>query len=263
MKSVNQALNKILNDKTSGSTQILNQVNNLISNHINSAKSISFILSEAKKQFPGFALLDSYSGKIDKAIQAKDFAGLKSFIDSFSKSHLENIEDIFYKNENILKNLRSVITLSNSRSVEVVLSLMNAEYKLHKVFIAESRPKLEGHILAKALLNRNINVVLFTDYSAPEYVKRSDAVIIGADAILKDVSVINKTGSLTLAVLAKEFNIPFYVLAARRKFQQKRNIILNENTTMEVWKYSHLKLKITNKYFEVVNKKYITKILTD
>jgi methylthioribose-1-phosphate isomerase len=84
------------------------------------------------------------------------------------------------------------------------------------VFITETRPLLQGaRLTAWELMRARIPATLITDSMAGHFMKQKkiDCVIVGADRIAANGDVANKIGTYTLAVLAKENSIPFYVAA--------------------------------------------------
>lgn len=253
----------MLNDTTSGSTEILMKSIKLIEKNIDDFAEIKFTISEFKNHFNSFEIFKQFTNSVNRLIVKNDKDGLKHFLIEF-KYHLTNSFNTLYnKNQNFLNPIHSIITLSNSNTILNICKMMKCSGNLKKVYIAESRPMLEGRKLAKSLMKEKIQVELFTDFSASKYFKMSEAVLIGADRILKNKSVINKTGSLTLAILAKEFRIPFYVLATKDKFSTSLKYKQVEMSESEVWSYKNSDLKAANSYFEEVDFKYITKILTD
>ncbi|RLB64236.1 MAG: S-methyl-5-thioribose-1-phosphate isomerase [Deltaproteobacteria bacterium] len=84
------------------------------------------------------------------------------------------------------------------------------------VFADETRPFLQGSRLTAWELKRdNIQMALICDNMAGYLMSKGaiDAVIVGADRIAANGDVANKIGTYTVAILAKEHNIPFYVAA--------------------------------------------------
>jgi methylthioribose-1-phosphate isomerase len=84
------------------------------------------------------------------------------------------------------------------------------------VFADETRPFLQGSRLTAWELQRdNIQTVLICDNMAGYLMAKGaiDAVIVGADRIAANGDVANKIGTYSVAVLAREHNIPFYVAA--------------------------------------------------
>jgi methylthioribose-1-phosphate isomerase len=91
-----------------------------------------------------------------------------------------------------------------------------AEGKRIKVFADETRPFLQGARLTVWELDRDgIPVVLITDSMAGWFMRRGEiqAVVVGADRIARNGDTANKIGTYTVAVLAKENRVPFYVAA--------------------------------------------------
>lgn len=84
------------------------------------------------------------------------------------------------------------------------------------VFACETRPFLQGARLTAWELQRDgIPTTLITDNMAGHFLKsgRIGCVVVGADRIAANGDVANKIGTYSLAVLAKENNVPFYVAA--------------------------------------------------
>ncbi|MFC1994430.1 S-methyl-5-thioribose-1-phosphate isomerase, partial [Chloroflexota bacterium] len=85
-----------------------------------------------------------------------------------------------------------------------------------QVYAGETRPLLQGaRLTAWELLRYGIPVTLISDNMAGHFISRGeiDCVIVGADRIAANGDVANKIGTYTLAVLAMENSIPFYVAA--------------------------------------------------
>jgi translation initiation factor 2B subunit (eIF-2B alpha/beta/delta family) len=95
------------------------------------------------------------------------------------------------------------------------------------------------------------------------FIHKADAVIIGADKILRNGNVINKVGSLATAILCKYYKKPFYVIATRNKFTNEKRLKSGEKDYKEIWNFTHPKLKITNIYFEEIDRRLIIKIITE
>jgi translation initiation factor 2B subunit (eIF-2B alpha/beta/delta family)/8-oxo-dGTP pyrophosphatase MutT (NUDIX family) len=108
----------------------------------------------------------------------------------------------------------SVVTLS--RSGTVLAALRTAE---PSVLIGESRPAREGVDVAAALADDGLDVTLTTDAAlSNELAARDpDAVLVGADAVLADGSVVNKVGTRGLALAAAREDVPVYAVAAADK----------------------------------------------
>jgi methylthioribose-1-phosphate isomerase len=97
-----------------------------------------------------------------------------------------------------------------------VIKAAEEQGKHVSVIATETRPLLQGaRLTAWELKQENIPVTLITDSMAGYFMRQGkiDCVIVGADRIAANGDVANKIGTYTLAVLAKENSIPFYVAA--------------------------------------------------
>ena len=97
-----------------------------------------------------------------------------------------------------------------------VMFTAHEQGKSIKVFADETRPLLQGARLTTwELMQAGINVTLICDNMAAQVMKEGkiDCVIVGADRIAANGDTANKIGTYSVAVLAKEHKIPFYVAA--------------------------------------------------
>src|SRR5258708_30022955 len=84
------------------------------------------------------------------------------------------------------------------------------------VFADETRPFLQGaRLTAWELMKDGIQTTVIADNMAGAMMRQGKikAVVVGADRIAANGDVANKIGTYTVAVLAREHNIPFYVAA--------------------------------------------------
>jgi ribose 1,5-bisphosphate isomerase len=79
--------------------------------------------------------------------------------------------------------------------------------------VKETRPRQQGHITARALSDLGVDVTLIVDGAAYSYLDQVDHVLVGADSVRADGSVVNKIGTSGLAVLARERGVPLTVAA--------------------------------------------------
>ena len=106
-----------------------------------------------------------------------------------------------------------VFTLS--RSGTVLAALRRAA--LERVVVAESRPGGEGVDVAEALADEGFDVTLTGDANGPAAVADCDAVLVGADAVFPDGTVVNKVGTRAAALAARDAGVPVLVACAADK----------------------------------------------
>jgi len=104
---------------------------------------------------------------------------------------------------------QTLFTHSLSNTVMEVFKTLSSQGT--QAIITESRPLNEGHLLAKQLSEWHIPTTLITDAQMGLFITKADAVLVGADTLLADGSLINKAGTYPLALMAYEHSIPFYV----------------------------------------------------
>ncbi len=256
-------LYKILNDSTSGSVELLLKLTSFITIEVENEDELQEVIDVCKTGVSTFAAIDSFISSLKNDFEHNGFESAKIFSNHYQKKLTEDDADLFKTAFNSIKNLKSVLTISNSKTILELIKKLHEHNPSLTVAILESRPKNEGRIFAKRLLQNKIKVTLTIDSAAALLVKNVDAVFCGADKILIDYSVLNKIGSLQLALLCKEYEKPFYVFCSEGKFTSEKAYRPIEKNSNETWKFTHPNLEINNFYFEVIPKHLITKIFTE
>src|SRR5207247_10058527 len=138
----------------------------------------------------------------------------------------------------------------------------------------ETRPYLQGaRLTAWELARDGIPTTLIADNMAGHLMARGevDAVIVGADRIAANGDVANKIGTYTLAVLAKEHGLPFYVAAPLSTIDLAtatgESIPIEERAPEEVTHHGGRRLApegiaVRNPAFDVTPHRYVTAIVT-
>jgi len=158
---------------------------------------------------------------------------------------------------------KNCVIYTHCHSTNVVKALIYAKNKGKKfsVINTETRPLYQGRKTASELSKSGVGVTTFVDSAMSEAIEKSDLVLLGSDAILKS-GVINKIGSEAIAILAKEYKKPLYIVADSWKFSPK-NIKIEERDFHEVWKQAPKNIKIRNPAFELIPKKYIKGVVSE
>jgi methylthioribose-1-phosphate isomerase len=156
-----------------------------------------------------------------------------------------------------------------------VIKAAREQGKKIEVIVTETRPLLQGACLtAWELMQEKIPVTLITDSMAGYFLSRGkvNCVIVGADRIAANGDTANKIGTYTLAVLAKENDVPFYVAAPTStidlSLKSGAQIPIEERNPEEVTSIKGVRLapkcvKAANPAFDVTPHKYITAIITE
>jgi len=242
---------------------IVYQLNKFMEKNSGNYKTLEKTIQDFDERRSSFRSLDNYLKELSKIIRTRSEAKLKKFFQTYRQNSINKYKKIYQNSKPLLENKKRIVTISNSRTVLEFLKLWHRDNKNIEVIIPESRPMNEGHEMAKSLLKKGIKVLFITDFNISNYISKSDAVIVGADSILKNGDSVNKTGSRAAAVISKYYRKPFYVLAGSDKFSKKNSYKTRMEDPAEVWDYKKNKLKIINNYFEVIEKKLITKIISE
>lgn len=261
MKNNISELKKIIIDNKSGSTELLLRLEKYFLKHLNDIKLITTSIFQVEKHLSHFAAIENFIKKFKEVLKSGNAGEIKSFLLKSINEHNNSVISILEKHKSVLLKYKSFTTISYSKTLLNLFILLKNNIPKLKVFILESRPMLEGRIFAKELIKHGIECTIIVDAFMRYAINNSDAVIIGADQILKNGDIVNKIGSYPLALTAKEEHKKVFVVATRNKFVKSDKFIPKKENFYEVWRYSNKKLKVVNIYFEVIPKRLITKIL--
>ncbi|KAK3909424.1 Galactokinase [Frankliniella fusca] len=134
-----------------------------------------------------------------------------------------------------------ILTHSKSR---VVLQTMKEAARANKrftVYVTHSSPDESGRLMCKELEAANIPCTLILDSAMGYVMEQVDMVMVGAEGVVESGGIINKVGSYTMAMCAKELKKPFYVLTESFKFV--RIYPLNQQNLPKEFKYAASKLQ--------------------
>ncbi len=144
-----------------------------------------------------------------------------------------------------------------------------------QVFVDETRPVLQGaRLTAWELMREQIPATLITDNMAGFLMSRGKIakIITGADRIARNGDAANKIGTYTLAVLAKEHGIPFFIAAPSSTVDPAtpdgHAIPIEERNPEEVTSWGGCRVApegvpVFNPAFDVTPAHYITAIITE
>jgi len=171
-------------------------------------------------------------------------------------------------------NAGALATCGYGSALGVIRAAVEAGKKIH-VFADETRPFLQGsRLTAWELTKDGIPTTVISDNMAGAIMKQGKiaAVVVGADRIAANGDVANKIGTYTVAVLAKEHEIPFYVAAPWSTIDLATPsgdaIPIEQRSWREVTHLAGKQLtpdgvSIENPAFDVTPHRYVTGIITE
>lgn len=159
----------------------------------------------------------------------------------------------------------AIMTHSLSSTVQEVFKISTPP--LEQVIILEGRPLCEGRVVASGLAGLPLKLTLITDAQADIFLPMCRTVVVGADSILADGSVLNKAGTALLARAARSYGIPFYVLSETLKISSRAwsgdLSLLEEHPGQEVWRDAPMQVHVRNFYFDHTPADLVSGIVTE
>jgi methylthioribose-1-phosphate isomerase len=171
-------------------------------------------------------------------------------------------------------NAGALATAGYGTALGVIRAAVEQGKKIH-VYADETRPFLQGsRLTAWELMKDGIPTTVISDNMAGAMMKQGKigAIVVGADRIAANGDVANKIGTYTVAVLAKEHRLPFYVAAPISTIDLATSdgsqIPIEQRNAMEVTHIAGKQMtpdgvSIENPAFDVTPAKYVTAIITE
>lgn len=210
----------------------------------------------------------------------------QALVDEAKRIHAEEeaaTERLSQLGTELIKDGFTILTHCNAGSLATagygtalgVIKAASEQGKKIAVMATETRPLLQGaRLTAWELLQENIPTTLITDSMAGHFMSQGkvDCVIVGADRIAANGDTANKIGTYTLAVLAAENGVPFYVAAPTStidlSLSSGQEIPIEERNPEEVTNIGGARIapkgvRAANPAFDVTPHYYITAIITE
>jgi translation initiation factor 2B subunit (eIF-2B alpha/beta/delta family) len=163
----------------------------------------------------------------------------------------------------------AVLTLSRSGTVERALSPPGDtdDEGPERVYVAESRPAREGVGVAERLAGAGVDVTLLTDAAVAHVLSGGlrgeiERVVVGADTVLPDGSVVNKTGTRGVAIAASNEGVPVDVVAATDKVTTTSTAVVEEGPAEEVYDGDE-DVDVANPTFDRTPATFVTRFVTE
>lgn len=211
-----------------------------------------------------------YMEKISiKDTQDRLLSLIDEYLDMISNSKKElvkNCSDDLREFENVLTHCHSSTVVDLFKGISK--GKKNSDFS---VICTETRPKFQGRITAKALVDARIDTTLIGDSAAESFVigrgnKPVDAVFLGCDQITRDGYMINKIGSWGIAMASHYAGKPVYVVTPLLKVDphtSASDIEIEVREEEELWSDAPKGLEMFNPAFEIVDNSLITGYVTE
>lgn len=172
---------------------------------------------------------------------------------------------------NRLRDGDTIMTHCHSTDVIACVRAAVEDGKELTAYVRETRPRNQGHITARELTELGVDVTLIVDNAARHYLNDVDHVLVGADSIAADGSVINKIGTSGLAVNARDKGTQVMVAAQTIKLHPAtmtgHTVEIEERDATEVLADDERgeigDIRIKNPAFDVTPPRYVDAIVTE
>lgn len=259
---------EITSDRVSGSATVLKNIVSTLKRYLQTNPAPNYSMLEDQMAlmsviFDRFAVLRHFLNSFIHLINKRaPLSELLIFVQSYSREwdkapvhaakHLLN--DVDFKD-------KRVMLFSNSSSLHALIEML-AERAVAVDFIqCHSFPTGEGKHQSRKLVDLGFKVTFIADAAIPLFMAETDIAVIGADLIYADC-ILNKTGSLSLALAARYFKKPLYVLSDSRKIETG-NTVPDLDTAREgqlLWRSAPEGVTPINVYFERIPRDLVTDI---
>ncbi len=268
----------ILRDNKSGSSEILDSVLNYNLQYLKDrkpdSKSLGHLSQFNKKVQEKFSAMAIVANGLNRANQIMSESISDKKLSAKVPNKLERlIKDIAKIDGKIIKNCSvlfakrkdkiSIATYSNSGLVKKVIK--HYRKKINKIYLSEARPAYEGRKMAQYFADIGLEVVLSVDARLPNLISRAELLLLGADAIGKDMF-INKIGSEVLLKSAGMRGVKSVILFESLKIKKiNKNTNLKDNYSYrEIWPRSPDKnINVINQYFEIIDNRKAVRFISD
>ncbi|WP_264294069.1 S-methyl-5-thioribose-1-phosphate isomerase [Dehalogenimonas etheniformans] len=235
----------------------------------------------ARNLFMAVEQMDTAVGRASDVISAREY--LVAEAEKIHDAEIDSTLRIAQNGATLIKDGDTILTHCNTgplattgsgTALGVIIEAFHQGKKI-EVLATETRPLCQGaRLTAWELKREHVPFRLITDSMAGHFMKqaRVDMVVVGADRIAKNGDTANKIGTYSIAVLAHENGVPFYIAAPSTTFDERIDkgdeIVIEERSPDEV---THLYgkrtapegIEVFNPAFDVTPARYITGFITE
>jgi methylthioribose-1-phosphate isomerase len=187
------------------------------------------------------------------------------FLATLKNARLKQAEEM----AKLLKDGDVILTHCNiSGQMPLIAEFARMAHKKIRFFVTETRPYFQGSRLSAWELQRaGFEVTIITDNMVGELLSERNItkVIVGADNLAKNGDIANKVGTYQMAIIARHFGVPFYVLCPPPSGAKTgRDIVIEMRPAKELLEYQGLRLApkgVKGYYpaFDITPRKLITR----
>jgi translation initiation factor eIF-2B subunit delta len=282
---VARLIDEIKNDKTQGASQLARQAVMVLKaaaeqSQADSAEQFLEELAGVGEGLKGarpamapiFNIVNRYLVALSPVSPAQGLDHLKGLAiakaDELARLSLQAIAEITSCGLGLIAEGDRIMTHSYSSTVTAVLEETAAEGKPIEVITTRSGAGRTGQRIAQELGRRGMKVSLIDDTAVGLYISSVNKVMVGADRVCLDGTIVNGVGTYPLALAAQKAAVPFYVLCETLKFDHRlrgEEVDLEEEEPSEIVGRAKLPLQVSikNPHFDLTPLELVTGIVTE
>jgi len=162
------------------------------------------------------------------------------------------------------------LAVSELGTATAPMYVSHAEGKPFRVFVDETRPLLQGaRLTAWELSQAGIDVQLICDNMAASVMAAGEVslALVGTDRVTRNGDVVNKIGTLNVAILCKHFDVPFYVALPSSTYDPQSatgaDVTIEQRSADEVLGTAAAGVSVRNPAFDVTPAELVTGFVTE
>lgn len=214
------------------------------------------------------AELQRYAGNRSRPAAWHDYTkGLERALSEY----LNEADGTIAKNgQRLVRSGQIIFTHCHSSLVEHILVEAHKRGRKFHVYHTETRPRFQGRITERKLQRAHIRSTMVSDSAAAWLVSKRSGddvdvtwVLLGADSIARDGSIMNKVGSFGIVLAARDSRIPVYVASTLLKVDWWKESKIELRSAPELWPHAPRGTNLVNYTFDRVPAAYITGIICE
>lgn len=259
MDSAQQVIDDIVSLKIQGATNVALAVLDALSKAVSAKPDLScYELTRLGERLAYARPTEPLAQNAVRYISAGGTAEVKKRISNYRQFIEEGKRAIPGKGVRLLADGGSYLTLCHSSTTVKLFTEARRLGAYFSLYVAETRPRLQGRITAVELLEHGFDdVTMVIDDVAVSLIEgrigKIDAVFIGADLLTKK-GFVNKVGSLAVTAAAKRRHIPVYVLSTLLKYSPGTfsQEMIETRSQEEIWADAPVNLQFYAPAFDYV-----------
>lgn len=189
----------------------------------------------------------------------------------FTKSATDAQEAVSAVGAELIPDNATICIMSYSETMIGIFKKAWESGKRFSIIGTESRPYCEGRAMATILVNLGIDYTLITDPAQPCFVPRADLALVGVDTLVATGAIVNKVGTMNLALACQYFKKPIYAATSTHKMSMPSlegkavdlKVVQDNAGIAPEEILGKTNLKVENIFFEETPPEFFTGIITE